>query len=265
MPKRLIDLAVPLENDVPADPPGYGPRLDYVGHAEGARQLAACFPGLQVAQLPEAQGWATELVRMSTHNGTHMDAPWHYHATQDAALPGGARPAMRIDELLLDWCWRPAVKLDFRDRPHGHVVTADELERYWTVIGHRPGKLDIVVMNTAAGAAYGTADYVHSGCGMGRSATLHLAELGVRIVGTDGWSWDAPFSHTARRWETSHDASIVWEGHKAGREIGYFQMEKLHNLEKLPSHGFEIICFPVKVKGGSAGWVRPVAVLPDGF
>ena len=31
------------------------------------------------------------------------------------------------------------------------------------------------------------------------------------------------------------DASLIWEGHKAGREIGYCHLEKLHNLEALPA------------------------------
>jgi hypothetical protein len=33
---------------------------------------------------------------------------------------------------------------------------------------------------------------------MGREATLYLLERGVRVTGTDGWSWDAPFVHTRR-------------------------------------------------------------------
>ncbi|HVK92449.1 MAG TPA: cyclase family protein, partial [Mycoplana sp.] len=76
-----------------------------------------------------------------------------------------------------------------------------------------------------------------------------------------GWSWDAPFSHTARRFAETGDASLIWEGHKAGREAGYCQIEKLHNLEALPPTGFTISCLPVKVKGGSAGWTRAVAIL----
>ena len=33
---------------------------------------------------------------------------------------------------------------------------------------------------------------------MGREATLYLLERGVRVTGTDAWSWDAPFVHTAQ-------------------------------------------------------------------
>src|SRR3546814_2109896 len=98
----------------------------------------------------------------------------------------------------------------------------------------------IVVVNTAAGAAYGKPSYVSTGCGMGYEATMYLLERGVRVTGTDAWSWDAPFVHTAKKFAESHDASLIWEGHKAGRHIGYCHLEKLHNLEALPSHGFTI-------------------------
>ena len=30
---------------------------------------------------------------------------------------------------------------------------------------------------------------------------------------------------------------MIWEGHKAGRDIGYCHLEKLHNLEALPPSG----------------------------
>ena len=60
-----------------------------------------------------------------------------------------------------------------------------------------------------------------------------------------------------------HDPKIIWEGHKAGRDIGYCHLEKLHNLEALPADGFLISYFPVKVKGGSAGWTRAVAILDN--
>ena len=175
-----------------------------------------------------------ETIRLSTHNGTHMDAPWHFHSTQDEVLAGGKRPSMTIDELPLDWCLRPGVKLDFRHFPDGYVAIAG---------------LEILLEPAA------------SGCGIGREGTLRLTSQGVKIVGTDAWSWDAPFVHTNKVWQQTHDPSIIWEGHKAGREIGYFQMEKLHNLEALPSTGFRISCFPVKIKAASAGWIRAVGLI----
>jgi kynurenine formamidase len=128
-------------------------------------------------------------------------------------------------------------------------------------IGHTLRPLEIVVVNTAAGARYGEDDYIDTGCGMGRAATLWMLERGVRLVGTDGWSWDAPFSHTRRKVAETGDASLIWEGHRAGREIGYSHLEKLHNLEQLPSTGFTVSCFPVKIERASAGWTRAVAIL----
>jgi kynurenine formamidase len=67
--------------------------------------------------------------------------------------------------------------------------------------------------------------------------------------------------HTARKYATTKDASIVWEGHKAGRDAPYCQIENLANLEKLPATGFTVVAFPVTVKGGSGGWTRAVAIL----
>jgi kynurenine formamidase len=98
---------------------------------------------------------------------------------------------------------------------------------------------------------------------MGREATLYLLERGVRVTGTDGWSWDAPFVHTKERYAMTRDASLIWEGHRAGMEIGYCHLEKLHNLEALPATGFLVSCFPFKIKGASAGFTRAVAILED--
>ena len=96
----------------------------------------------------------------------------------------------------------------------------------------------------------------------GRLAYLAV-ERGVRLVGTDAWSWDAPFSATKKRIAEGGSPDLIWEGHRAGREIGYSHLEKLHNLEALPPDGFQVVCFPVKVHRGSAGWTRAVAILDD--
>jgi kynurenine formamidase len=255
MARKIIDISVPLQNGVAADPPGMGPAIDYVDHQQSLPRILSFFPGLAAQDLPDGQGWALEQVRLTTHNGTHVDAPWHYHPTMNR----GVRAAT-IDELPLDWFFQSGVKLDFRHFADGYVVTAADIEAELRRVGHVLKPLDIVVINTSAGKRYGAPDYVDSGCGVGYEGTMYLTERGVRVVGTDGWSWDAPFSFTAKRYAQSHDASIIWEGHKAGRHIGYCQIEKLHNLEALPPTGFMVACFPVKIERASGGWTRAVAI-----
>jgi kynurenine formamidase len=253
---KLIDLARPLENTPYADPPGLAPEITYLSHAETAGQILGYFPGVTPDQLPGGEGWAVERMQVSTHNGTHLDAPYHYHSTMD----GGQR-AITIDEVPLEWCIGPGVKLDFRHLPDGHVVTADEVAAEFDRIGHDLSPGDIVLVNTAAGAAYGTPDYVATGCGIGHAATCWMTERGMRVCGTDAWSWDAPFVHTAKTVAATGDAGLIWEGHRAGMVRGYCHMEKLANLDQLPATGFQVQCFPVKIRAASAGWCRPVALI----
>ncbi|XWN30048.1 MAG: cyclase family protein [Devosia sp.] len=258
MPRKLIDISVALEAGIASDPPMMLPRIDYHSHAETAAQVASFFPGLTEADLPGGEGWAVETLTVSTHNGTHLDAPYHHHSTMN-----GGQPSATIDEIPLDWCLRPGVKLDFRHLPDGHIVQPKQVEQELARIGHDLKPLDIVVVNTSAGARYGHDDYLVSGCGMGRDATLWLLERGVRVTGTDAWSWDAPFALTAKRWAQTRDPSIIWEGHRASMVTGYCHMEKLSNLDTLPSTGFEISCFPVKIKRASAGFTRAVAIVEE--
>jgi kynurenine formamidase len=255
--QRFIDISMPISAEIITDPPPLRPKIDYVSHREGAEHLSDIFAGLAPEDLPEGEGWAVEDLQLTAHSGSHMDAPWHYHSTTD----NGAARSPTIDEAPLHLFMRPGVKLDFRHFPDGYVVTGAEVEAELIRIGYQLQSFDIVLVNTSASAAYGGPDFVDRGCGMGREATLYLTERGVQVVGTDAWSWDAPFSHTAKRYAETGDAALIWEGHKAGRERPYYQMEKLLHLEKLPPYGFTVCCFPVKIERGSAGWVRAVAIL----
>lgn len=256
MSRRFIDLSVSLRNGIVSDPPPLLPAIEYSDHDEGVAVFQMLYPGLQREDLPEGKAGAAETVHCTTHSGTHMDAPWHYHPTQD-----GGQPSLTIDQVPLDWCFRPGVKLDFRHFPAGYVVTDTDLETELARIGYELRPLDIVLINTAAGARYGEDDYLDSGCGMGREATLYLTRRGIRVCGTDGWSWDPPTRLVALRFAQSRNASLIWEGHKAGMDIGYCHMEKLANLDQLPDCGFMVACFPAKIHRASAGWTRAVAIL----
>ncbi|PZS22870.1 MAG: hypothetical protein DLM54_02265 [Acidimicrobiales bacterium] len=51
--------------------------------------------------------------------------------------------------------------------------------------------------------------------------------------------------------------------HFVGRAREHMHLEKLTNLGALPRvTGFVFVAFPVKLRDGSAGWVRPVALVP---
>jgi len=261
MPRRLIDISSPLMAGIASDPHYMLPQIDYYDHHATAPDIAEYF-GVRVDQLPNGEYAAMEKATVSTHNGTHLDAPYPFFSSMNHALTPGGERSWRIDEVPLEWCFQPAVKLDFRHFEDGYVVTSADVEAELARIGHTLAPLEIVVINTRAGARYGQEDYIHTGCGMGKAATMYLLERGVRLCGTDAWSWDAPFSHTRRRIQEGGDASLIWEGHRAGREIGYSHLEKLNNLDALPPDGFEIACFPVKIHRASAGWTRAVAILP---
>jgi kynurenine formamidase len=262
MPRRFVDLSIYLENDVLSDPPPLAPKIEYQKHQDTLAEFIQMIPGTTAADYPDGEAAAAEWVRLTTHSGTHLDAPYHFHSTMDAKL-GEKKPSMTIDQVPLDWCFQPGVKLDFRHLPDGHVVSAAEVQAELARIGHTLQPLDIVVVNTRAGSRYGHNDFVNAGCGMGYEATMYLLERGVRLTGTDAWSWDAPFSYTAKKIAQTGDKSLIWEGHKAGRDIGYCHLEKLHNLEALPAHGFYISCFPHKIRAASAGWTRAVAIFDD--
>lgn len=259
MKKTLIDLSIAIENDLPSDPPLMIPKVQYVTHEEGAAQMALFFPTIDPAKdLPDGKGWAMELVTLATHAGTHLDAPWHYHPRMSKG-----KKALTIDEIPLEWCMGNGVKLDFRHFPDGYLVSARDMEDAFKKIGYTLKEGDIVLVNTGADRWWGKPEYLLKGCGMGRESTLWLCERGVRVVGTDAWSWDRPLPLIAKDFETSRDSSIIWEGHFAGIECGYCHIEKLTNLDRLPAVGFSFFCFPVKIKNASAGWIRAVAMLEE--
>lgn len=254
--KQVIDLSVPLKAGIASDPEQQIPKIEYIDHVTGAKQMATIFLGLNPRDLPGGEGWAAEDMKITTHSGTHMDAPYHFHSVDEN---GNIMPT--IDEIPMDWFYGPGVKLDFRNFEDGHIVTVDEIKAELKRIDHKLQPGDIVLVNTSAGARYGQDDYLNRGCGIGREGTLYLTEHGVQVVGTDAWSWDIPMAFMREEFEKTKDSSIIWEGHYAGIKRPYCQMEKMGNLDKLPGTGFHVIALPVNIYKASAGWVRPIAII----
>ncbi|MFH0824650.1 MAG: cyclase family protein [Pseudomonadota bacterium] len=257
--KRFVDLSISIEAGLPSDPPMMIPKIDYVTHAAGAEQMKEFFPGITTEQLPGGLGWALEILTLTSHSGTHLDAPYHYHPTMD----NGA-PALTIDQIPLEWCFGDGIVLDFRRKADGDRITVNDLKTELARIEHEIRPFDIVLIQTGADAAWGTPQYLVKGAGMDRESTLFLTEKGVKVVGIDAWSWDRPLPFLAKEFAETGNPGVVWEAHFAGIERGYCHMEKLANLSAIGRpKGFTVCCFPTKIRNATAGWVRAVAIVDE--
>jgi kynurenine formamidase len=253
---RLIDLSVPLEDSAVSEP--LPPRLRYVTHeAEGLAQMRQ-FLGVRPEDLvlSGGLGWAIEEVQAITHTGTHVDAPYHYGPTSEG------KPARRIDEVPLEWCFAPGVVLDVRHKAPGDFITVADLEGALAGIDYRLRPRDIVLLHTGADKRLASPDYFAQP-GLGREGVLWLVEQGVKVIGIDAYTLDRPFANMVADYRRTGDGRFIWPAHFAGIEREYCQIEKLANLDQLPRpHGFWVSCLPVKIRGASAGWCRAVALVP---
>lgn len=251
MPK-FYDLNVPLE-DSPSEPLGL--TITHFNHEQTAPQMAA-FLQVQVNDLTGGQGWATDHVEANTHNGTHVDAPWHYYPTSMG------KAARTIDEIPLEWFFQDGVRLDFRGKEQGGRISVEDVQAALQAINYTLKPLDIVMVWTDTDKLWGKSEYFTSGAGLTKDSTLWLLDQGVRVIGTDCWGLDRPLWAVSEQFKQDGDPEKIWEAHRAGIEQEYCQIEKLANLDQLPRPtGFKVACFPVKVKGGSAGWTRVVGIV----
>jgi kynurenine formamidase len=227
--------------------------IDYSDHASGAADIEAMF-GVGGELLRDGEGWAVEtFTRFGTHNSTHVDAPYHYNSR----IGGEAAPA--IDQLPLEWFFRPGVVLDFNSRADGETIEASDLQGALDAVGHELAELDIVLIRTGRDAFYAEPDYMARGPGVSASGTRWLYERGIRVMGIDAWGWDRPLHLQAQEALASRRAGIFWAAHQA--DLAYCQIERLANLDQLPATGFTVACFPLRLVGGSAAPARVVAIL----
>jgi len=118
---------------------------------------------------------------------------------------------------------------------------------------------DIVLIRTGRDAFYGQDDYIHRGPGVTAAATRWMYYQGVRVMGIDAWGWDRPLRIQAAEALERDQSGIFWEAHQA--DLDYSQIERLVNLAQLPSTGFNVACFPLRLHRASAAPARVVAIL----
>ena len=265
---RLIDLTATLD---PANrdklPPALAhvagvvaPRIEYSNPGqEGGKDEFCASLGCTHEDLPDGEGWGAEhLTDMSSHCGTHVDAPLH------SGTRSGDGPSRTITDISLDELFRPAMVLDVRTwAKGGEPITVEMLDRAIAAVGRPIDQGDAVLIRT--GQERYTIDdrEFFNQPGMSREGTLHLTELGATILGTDAVGWDLPFPVMNARFRSSGDKTLLWDGHKAITRREAFIVQQLVNLASLPLTGFHVAFFPIKLANCSAAPARVVAFVPD--
>jgi kynurenine formamidase len=78
-------------------------------------------------------------------------------------------------------------------------------------------------------------------------------------MGIDAWGWDRPLNMQAADALEKQQEGVFWQAHQA--DLAYSQIERLFNLAALPTTGFTVACFPLRIVGASAAPARVVAIL----
>ncbi len=251
---KFVDLSATIAPSPEGVPAYLRTDIAFHPHAAGAAQAQAILK-VPASVFRNSEGWATETITsLGTHDTTHVDAPWHYNSQIQ-----GQRAAT-IDELPLEWFYGDGVVLDMAHKADGDAMSRADAQQALEAMGYSLKPLDIVLVRTGRDAFYSQPDYLFRGCGVTAEATHWLYEQGIRVMGIDAWGWDAPLDRQAGQALSSGQPGVFWAAHQA--DLAYAHMERLMNLGELPAHGFKVACFPLKIKGGSAGPARVVAMVP---
>jgi len=256
-PSRIVDLSKEITENR-QDPFFMRVRIKHHRHNK-ARWLVRLL-GLPFRLFPkDFAGWADDTItRMGVHATTHIDAPWHYGPTDDHG-----RRLQAIHEMPLELCFGPGVIFDMRHKSDGSSITVDDLERNLAQTGAVLEAGTIALIYTGRDRFQGTRNYWKSGTGMSSEATEWLIDHGVKVMGIDQWGWDPPFQSEIAKSKAENDNTRFWQGHLVGRRKPYWHMEQLRGLDQLPSHGFDVAAFPLRLKDASAAPTRVVAFLYD--
>jgi kynurenine formamidase len=187
------------------------------------------------------------------HGGTHIDAPVHF-----------AKGRNTVDEIPLDQLMGPAIVVDVTkqcENNRDYLITESDFKNWEQQSGKIPA--GIVLLRTGFGKFYpdrkrylGTDQR-----GAAAVANLHFPGLHpdaarwltqnrkIKAIGLDTASID-------------YGQSTLFESHRTLFDKNIPAFENVANLDQLPVRGFSVIALPMKIKGGSGGPLRIIAVIP---
>lgn len=239
MPHKLIDLSMPVHNDMVAFPRVVRPSMAmYESWQEFAERIGAAKFGVKSLT-------ASYMIVMGDHIGTHIDSLRHLR--DNAPGPEG---------IPLEYCYGDGVCLDFRHLPKGAGISKADMEAALKKINYTVKPLDIVLIHTGAGKIQATDAYLTDQVGMTAEATHFMLDQGVKVMGIDAITFDPPV------W-AMFERKQFWEAHRVMIEREYYHLENMTNLDQLPPFGFKLSVFPIKWVNTTAAPVRAVAILED--
>ena len=187
------------------------------------------------------------------HGGTHLDSPVHF-----------AKGRYTVDEVPLQQLMGAAIVIDVTAQcatnPDYLVSVADF--QNWERRNGRIGPGTIVLLRTGFGKYYpdrkrylGTDERGDQAVaklhfpGLDPAAARWLtANRSIKAIGLDTASID-------------YGQSTLFESHRILFEKNIPAFENVANLDQLPAKGFSVIALPMKIKGGSGGPLRIVAII----
>jgi kynurenine formamidase len=197
--------------------------------------------------------YASASYSASEHGGTHLDSPIHFSkdklTTDQIPLARLIGPAAVVD--VSKRCeWNPDYRIspaDIRgwERMHG-VIRGRTIVLFRTGWGrHWPDRKKYLGDDKP-----GDASNLHFP-GLSREAAELLVARKVDGVGIDTASLD-------------YGQSKDFIAHQILNGADIYGLENVANLERLPAVGSTVIALPMKIKGGTGGPVRIIAILADG-
>lgn len=248
---RLIDLSVYLEENEFAEP--FPVSIVPHKHEESAISMAGRL-GLEPSAFNEGMSLTHEDFSGQFHCGTHVDAPCHFGPIVEG------KPAKGIDEVPIEWFYQPGVRLDLRHKEPNSLITVEDIKTALEAIDYTLKPMDIVLIWTGYDKLIYTPQYLKEQPGMSREATEYILDQGVKVIGIDAYGFDRSFGYQAGVYKRG-EVTELFPGHMVGRDREYVHMEKLGQLDELPTAtGYKVACFPTKGRGCTAGMTRIVAI-----
>ena len=178
-------------------------------------------------------GYNLELLFLSSHTGTHMDAPYHF-------LEKGAK----IHEISLEKLVSEAALIQSRKKG-GESVTKADIQKF----EKKHGKIEnfsSVIFYTGWQKNLQKKYYFTKNPGLSVSAAKYLASKKISLVGIDSPSIDLGKDNK-------------FSVHQIFAKKGILIVENLANLDKIKSSEFHLVVLPLKLKNATGSPVRAIA------